>query len=89
MADDESRSLLDWLATIDDDPDVLKHFRERNLEKALDKAIEKHGGAQHKSVMLDNNIEVIGDILEKEAAERSEDAADASSKPLFWVLVRV
>jgi hypothetical protein len=51
MADDESKSLLDWLATIDEDPDVLKHFREKNLEKALNKAIEKHGGEQHKRVI--------------------------------------
>jgi hypothetical protein len=88
MADDENRSLLDWLAAIDEDPDVLKHFREKNLEKALDKAIEKHGGAQHKRVMLENDIEAIGETLERDAAERTEEA-DASSKPLFWVLVRV
>ena len=66
----------------------MKHFRDKNLEKALDKAIEKHGGEQHKRVMLDNNIEQIGEILEKDAEERAE-AGGAPSKPLFWVLVRV
>ena len=88
MADDESKSLLDWLAAIDEDPDVLKHFREKNLDKALDKAIEKHGGEQHRRVMRENNIAEIGEILEKDAEERTE-AGGASSKPLFWVLVRV
>jgi hypothetical protein len=85
MAGSEKKKLLEWLAAVDEDEEVLGLFRSGHLDRAVDKAAEKyHGGDDHKELMKRNRLKDISDKLEQESLELQSDSVHQ-----FWVLVRI
>jgi hypothetical protein len=82
------KKLLEWLADVDEDEDVLKEFRRHGVEAAVTKAIEKGHSLpdDHKRLMVENDPEKITKKLKEESEELQ---SDAGSVHQFWVLVRI
>ena len=89
MSAAERKKLIEWLAEVDEDQDVLDEFRRRGMEAAVNKAIDKgHDLSDDQKDFLiqnRNHPEKIAKKLEDESSQLESD----SSVHQFWVLVRI